>query len=211
MGIFDSIGKALKGVGGFLFDDPSKQAFKANSKNEKYIKGIYESLTGQLGGEFEVARNATARSNDLIHQGVAKSQAQIGGFGNASRMQARNIGQQALGAGQQDLVSRGLHSSSLTGNLRQGVAGNTMQAYAAIDAAVAEMQSAAIMQGAEMEAQGQLNLANLATSQTQMKNSLGAQFAATLGGIQHVGGPSLFQQLLIAGAQGAGKAAGAGA
>jgi hypothetical protein len=208
MGIFDSLGKALKGVGGFLFDDPAKDAFKANSKNEKYIKGIYESLTGQLGGDFEVARNATARSNDLIHKGVLDQKKIIGGFGNASRMQARTIGQQALGAGQQDLVSRGLSSGSAMGGLRQGVAGSTMQAYAAIDAAVAEMQSAAIMQGAQLEAQGQLNLANLATSQTQQKNALGAQFASTLGGIQHVGGPSLFQQLLVSGAQAAGAAYG---
>lgn len=196
--------------GGDFFKSTEKDARKRNLANEARIKSIYDNLYPSMEADNAEAGQFLAEGEGIIDRGVTASLGAITGAGAAAKRATIDQGRQTLSGVQQDLVGSGLFNSTVAPQARIAVNASVSRSLADIDAALAELRSGTIMQGAQMKAGARAQRAGNAINRSSNRLAWGSNYASTLGGIQHVGQPSKFEQLLQIGAKAAGAKIGAG-
>lgn len=105
------------------FKAEQQKAEQARAKNFEELIAAIRDLGGTTGATFDQALQRLA------------------GQGDAARTRAEQRGERTLAAGQQDLISSGLSSTTLSPNLRRGVADDVELQQQSIDEQVAAQQS----------------------------------------------------------------------
>jgi hypothetical protein len=127
---------------GFLDDALGKSAIK---DQKDLLKQIMEMLAG--GGQFQTENLYSnilprlERQEKEIASGFDKARGEVSRMGYSSKRSVLDREQQQLGRGAQSLTQRGLGNSSVLGSLNRGVQSGTDRSLAAIDEALAGMQS----------------------------------------------------------------------
>lgn len=210
MGFLSKVGKFYKGGADFLFKSPADAANKANMANEKLIKGTWQSLWPQQQGLQAEARQSAFATKKLVGEGTDKALGAINAGAVAARQDVADQARVGEAAGGQALASSGLYDSSNRAQLKVATGQSLGRAYAAIEDATSNMISNALFQKTAMDANAEGGIGQQANQSIGQNLGWGQGFTGSLGQIQHVGGPSLFQSLLMTGAQAAGTKYGAG-
>jgi hypothetical protein len=186
---------------GGLFSNPGKDAAKMNKANVNKMMGIYESLYPQMMGQWGVAQGYANQQLPIAQAATLGALNAQKGAALSAKLAAKSGIQGAASQAQQNLTSRGLGGSTLADQIGMSSDLSTASAYAQIDQALAGMQAGTMLQGAGMQMNALGNMAGTAGNTANAQMGWGTGFAGALGGVQHTGGPSTFEQLLGIGAQ----------
>lgn len=136
-----------RGAGGAIqqFQQAQRRADEARKAQQQQLTDAITNLSAQVGGTFEQA------------------QAALAGLGESARLREERRGQRTLAAAEQDLITRGLGSTTLAGNLRRDVDEDVGLRIGSIDESVRAQLAGLLGQ----QAGSQLQIGNLLTSAIQ--------------------------------------------
>lgn len=208
-GFLSKVGKFYKGGADFLFKSPADAANKANLANEKLIKQTWSSLWPQQQGLQAEAKQSALATRKLVGEGTDRAIGAINAGAVAARQDVADQARVGEAGGEQALASSGLYDSSNRAQLKVATSQSLGRAYAAIEDATSNMISNALFQKTAMDANAEAGVGEQANQSIGQNLGWGQGLTGSIGQIQHVGGPSLFQSLLMTGAQAYGASKGA--
>ena len=159
-----AIGAGSDLLGGYLQDKAAKKAFRKQTKmNNAGARRAVGQL--QLGTGLEEALIKTATKHRLGGFQNAQAAADLGAVNARQTVKAQGAQNQA--DTEQSAVSRGLIGTSTGVQALQGVQGQTTAHLSAIDQALAQQMATLGLEKSNVQAEGDMALANLQSQRTQ--------------------------------------------
>lgn len=182
------LGGALH-IGGMPFL-PSLGGLFGNSQGS-HLNSLFMQLQRQNALRQTQAQGYGLQGLRSINQGYDAALAGVGAAGEASKLGISQAGAQNQAAIGQNLASRGLANSTIGSNLSSVAGGQTAQALASVDAAMAAARGNLLTQRGQAQAGAYGNLGALALGQGASEMGLGQ-----LAWNRMISQPSQYQQLM---------------
>ena len=180
---------------GFLKDLVGGTQSKARRRTRANVLQGMGILEGQMGGRSMFYNPALQALQGGVIGNLQKAYQEIGTLGREQKRQALEREQAAQGDIQQQMMSRGLGSSTVLAGLQRGLSADTSRRLAEIQESMSGLRASAL--GNLAGGYGQL--ANFYTGQQAHDAALAQQRASMIGGLQYQGQPGIGGQLIGAG------------
>lgn len=156
----------------------ANQAKKAQKGQQNQINAIFQGLSPEVQGLYQQAIDSTNESYD-------KGASLLNSYGQEAKSNIALSGKQSLGNLTESAIGKGLGSTSYLQSLHHGITQGTAKSMSGVDEQKAALLSNLLMQKGS-------NLAQLYTGLAGQKANIAGNYAAQIGGVQHVSSPVNF-------------------
>lgn len=171
-------------AGGLLGGLAQQSANAANEARYQEILKLYQDAMERQRMLYGMAGDTLLMAPETITQGYEQARAELGKISQAGKRNVLEREQQVGADINQDMVNRGLASTTVSGNMRRGLAGDTQRQLRDIDASMAGMYSG-LRTGEAGAMTGALgNLANYYAGRSGAETGLTSDLAHIMAGKQ---------------------------